>query len=126
LASAELSPEEFNEVRNYALTWGSGFYFAGTSKIRGASFYTFCNEKDGLVAHIPIWVSSRKTRTTCCAGDKNNFLYQMNFVRLKLAHEGQVLTSRVNVRSTAGFTLGFGHRLGRKSTFPDDFTLQKR
>jgi hypothetical protein len=35
-----------------------GFYYAGTSQVRGATFYTFCNEKDGLVAFVPMIVST--------------------------------------------------------------------
>jgi len=57
LAGAELSPEEFNDVRNRALT--IGFYYAGTSQIGNALFYTFCSETyGGQVAYIPMTVSN--------------------------------------------------------------------
>ena len=58
LACAELSPEEFNAVRNRALT--VGYYYSGTSQVDGDWYYTFCNEKDGLVAFIPMWVTTAR------------------------------------------------------------------
>ena len=57
LAGAELSADEFNEVRNAVLS--QGFFFDGTSTIRGRLFYTFCTyEKGGIVAHIPMYVTT--------------------------------------------------------------------
>lgn len=57
LANAELSADEFNEVRNAVLS--QGFFFDGTSTIRGRLFYTFCtHQKGGIVAHIPMYVTT--------------------------------------------------------------------
>jgi hypothetical protein len=57
LAGAELSPEEFNQVRNFALTCGSGFYFAGTDKFGDYWIYKFC-DKNGLVFFIDTSVNT--------------------------------------------------------------------
>jgi hypothetical protein len=56
LACAELSPEDFNQVRSAALE--RGFYFSGISRIGETCFYTFCNEKAGLVAFAPMSVTT--------------------------------------------------------------------
>ncbi len=58
LARAELSPDEFNEVRNAALTWGSGLYFSGTTRIDDIWFYTFRLKATGMFVLVPMSVTT--------------------------------------------------------------------
>jgi hypothetical protein len=56
VAGAELTADEFNEVRNRALT--GGFYYAGTCRIGELRYYTFLNQQKGLVGWVPIMVTT--------------------------------------------------------------------
>ena len=59
LACAELSPQEFNKLRNFALSCGdgNGFYFAGIYKNNLDTWVSgFRNGK--LVADVPTWANN--------------------------------------------------------------------
>ena len=57
LACADLSPEEFNDLRNVALHY-CGLHFAGTSHIGTTSFYRFNNAKDEPAAFVQMGVAN--------------------------------------------------------------------
>jgi hypothetical protein len=73
VAGAELSADEFNEVRNFALSLG--YYYDGTSRIGSTRYHTFCNEKEDLIAFVPMFVTStREARTAMVASNATFFV----------------------------------------------------